>query len=190
MAALAFVQSDAASGVGRLYDASNVSLCGFSAGGHLSLCLLRELKRQRSGAAGLSPEPESMPGPGAAAALAPPVAALLLVYPTIRNPCCWCMAGGLWVLPGCIGSSWAAEGEHAYCLQGAAAMAELLPALPPRVCSVTTGGDMLLPTHKHAGALLGAIRARRPDVEIMAVEVRACFFCLAGASSVCRPHLV
>ena len=110
VAALEFVQSNTASGVGGIFQANRVALCGFSAGGHLSLCLLRELARQQ-------PEPEPEPEPerqtaAAAAGSRPPVAALMLVYPTIRNPCCWCIMGGLWVLPGSIGEGWAAEGEH------------------------------------------------------------------------------
>ena len=40
-------------------------------------------------------------------------------------------------------------------------MAELLEALPDRVCAVTAAGDMLLPTHKHAGLLLHKLRRRR-----------------------------
>ena len=164
VAALAFVQGDPASGVGRLFEANKVALCGFSAGGHLALILLRELARQGAGQQGAAalqpaaePEPEPEPEPTPAA---PPVAALLLVYPTIRNPCCWCIAGGLWILPGAIGSSWAAEGEHSYCLQSEAALSELLPALPSRICSVTTKGDMLLPTFKHAGLLIDAVRGK------------------------------
>ena len=96
IAALEFVQGNPASGVGRLYEASKVALCGFSAGGHLALLLLRELGRRATGQQPGAGAPEPEPEPELTTPSAPPVAALLLVYPTIRNPCCWCIAGGLW----------------------------------------------------------------------------------------------
>ncbi len=107
VAALEFLQTDPASGVGKIYQASRVCLMGFSAGGHLSLCLLREVARAADRP---KPEPEPVAKPGLQSR--PPVAALLLVYPTIRNPCCWCIAGGLWILPGSIGAGWPANAEH------------------------------------------------------------------------------
>lgn len=111
VAALEFVQTEPRSGAGTLFEASRVALCGFSAGGHLSLCLLREIARAESQVkSGCEPEPEPEPSPTPHPR--PPVAALMLVYPTIRNPCCWCIAGGLWILPGYIGASWPAEAEH------------------------------------------------------------------------------
>lgn len=109
IAALEFVQTDPASGVGKIFQASRIALMGFSAGGHLSLCLLREVARA---AARPEPEPEAEPTTKPGLQSRPPVAALMLVYPTIRNPCCWCIAGGLWILPGSIGAGWPANAEH------------------------------------------------------------------------------
>ena len=96
---------------------------------------------------------------GDAPSVDPPVAGVLLVYPTLRNPCCWCVTGALWVLPADIGRGWAHEGEHAFCWGDDGALQALLPALPPHVMCVTTAGDMLLPAHKHAGRLCQAIDA-------------------------------
>ena len=69
-------------------DPARIALMGFSAGGHLALSLLDHDGSNRE--AGV-----------------PPVCALLLAYPTLRNPCCWCIAGGLWLPLGNIGSGWA-----------------------------------------------------------------------------------
>ena len=114
VAALAFVQTDTASGVGKVFQANRIALMGFSAGGHLSLCLLREVARAAAGPkpGELGPEPEPEPTAKPGLQVRPPVAALLLVYPTIRNPSCWCIAGGLWILPGSIGANWPANAEH------------------------------------------------------------------------------
>ena len=52
-------------------------------------------------------------------------------------------------------------------------MQELLPALPRRICSITTRGDMLLPTHKHAGVVVDAVREYATfhgGVDLMTIE--------------------
>jgi hypothetical protein len=181
-----------------------VLCCGLSTC-HLSLCLLREVARAAAGPDPGEPEPEPEPTAKPGLQVRPPVAALLLVYPTIRNPSCWCIAGGLWVLPGSIGANWPANAEHvsiachvytnanvstsvrvseavltvgtvrgqAYCLQSDAALRELLPSLPRKICSITTRGDMLLPTHKHAGLLVDAVREYgtfHGGVDLMTIE--------------------
>lgn len=109
MGALDFVQTDPASGVGKIFQMDRIALMGFSAGGHLSLCLLREVARAEARRQ-LEVKPET--AKKVKQQTRDPVAALLLVYPTIRNPCCWCIAGGLWILPGSIGSDWPASNEH------------------------------------------------------------------------------
>ena len=121
-------------------------------GGHLAMSLLVAERRREQEAAATTTAVQRKPPAK--------VAALVLVYPTIRNPCCWCIVGGLWVGPACVGHGWAAAGEHRYCWQESSRMLdELLPALPAAVCAVTTAGDLLLPMEKHSGALIAAMRS-------------------------------
>ena len=101
----------------------------------------------------------------------PPIAALLLFYPTLRSPSCACIAGGVFVPSslgawsgGSYGEHWpltASNGQHAYCWASGAALRRLLPALPRPLCVVTARGDMLLPTGKHGGKLIAAVAAHR-----------------------------
>ena len=68
---------------------------------------------------------------------------------------------------------WVSICGQAYCLQSDAAMQELLPALPRRIFAMTTRGDMLLPTHKHAVFLVDAGREYATfhgGVDLMTVE--------------------
>jgi acetyl esterase/lipase len=142
MRALHFVRSQTATADGQFgdLDPARIAVMGFSAGGHLSCCLLHSDAEDKG-------------------AQYPPVAAAVLVYPTLRNPCCWCIVGGLWVAPAGWGSCWAHEGQHRYCWANEERWQELASRLPPKVFAVTSSGDLLLPTDKHAGALIGALRA-------------------------------
>ena len=138
---------------GRL-DAASISVCGFSAGGHLSLCLLAA---DNGALAGLLSSPPAVPPSNQKY---PRIQSAVLVYPTLRSPTCWCIAGGLWMVPEAFGKNFEPAGEHRACFSSnAAAMADLLPSLPSNVLCVTVPGDMLLPAHKHSGALAKAVGA-------------------------------
>merc|ERR1739844_377431 len=63
-------------------DENRLGVLGFSAGGHLATCICRAIAEKEPN---LLNEPISMPK------------AIILAYPSARNPCCPCIGGG--VLP-------------------------------------------------------------------------------------------
>lgn len=117
-------------------DLTSISLIGFSAGGHLSLCLCEHDKKHNK--------------------TYPPIHATLLVYPTLRSPTCWCIAGGLWIVPSLFGKKiFKDKNEHCYCYGcNSEAMERLIPSLPEHVMCVTVKCDMLLPAKKHSKVLV------------------------------------
>ena len=151
-------------------DVARIGVMGFSAGGHLALCLLEQDGKGSAGEGkgkggdgqGNGRDGEGKGGDGEGTGLAraewPKVAASLLVYPTLRSPTCWCVVGGLWIFPESVGGKWAHGGQHKYCFGSLPALARLVAALPRRVMTVTVQGDLLLPRSKHADKLTGAIR--------------------------------
>ena len=163
IAALHFVRTADKHRFGPL-DPARISLIGFSAGAHLSLCLLKYDADQSSRCSDRDDVTNELKTIEAETRK-PPVRTLVLVYPTLRNPCCWCIVGGLWVAPAGIGRGWAADddtgGQHRYCWGEDDQLQELLASLPQHILAVTSTGDMLLPTEKHAGRLIAAVRAAR-----------------------------
>lgn len=165
-AALAFVRSQcgqtADSRFGCL-DENKITVCGFSAGGHLALCLCA---RDGGELRDLPPKPDWSVREGeGGGGKPPPIRAALLIYPTLRSPTCWCVAGGLWMVPAMFGErGFKNSGEHCTCF-GASneAMGTLLPTLPKYVMCATVAGDMLLPAHKHSALLAKALEEHRGE---------------------------
>ena len=168
-AALAFVRSHCGLGADSRFgnlDASKITVCGFSAGGHLALCVcaqdggeLRDLPPKPDWSErGGEKEVEDKPDP-------PPILAVLLIYPTLRSPTCWCVAGGLWVVPSLFGErGFSNSGDHCTCFGASGeAMGVLLPTLPQFVMCATVAGDMLLPAHKHSALLVRALEKYRGE---------------------------
>ncbi|GMI02585.1 hypothetical protein TrVE_jg13788 [Triparma verrucosa] len=140
MATLNFIRESASDPrFGGNLDLSAIALVGFSAGGHLSLCLCEQDKLKNTSY--------------------PPIHAALLIYPTLRSPTCWCVAGGLWIVPSIFGQRFFKDkGEHCFCYGSCpSAMSRLMPTLPPHVMCVTVSGDMLLPAFKHSRILVAAM---------------------------------
>ena len=139
------------------YNLSKIGIIGFSAGGHLALSVIKhDHKTLHEGHY-------------------PPVASLLLVYPTLRNPCCWCIAGGTWLVPSFVGETWSIEGkgnQHAYCYATDEALDRLVTCLDgiPVMC-VTTSSDLLLPTFKHGGRLVDRIKKKKNQNQNQPLEV-------------------
>ena len=145
LSALEYVRSKSKEGSEQRgnVDPRRICICGFSAGGHLALAVLEKDAERRS-------QVQNPP---------PSIAATILVYPTMRSPTCWCILGGLHIVPSSLGKNWEDEGEHRYCYgSNVKAMGRLLPSLSPHVFCCTVKGDMLLPKHKNAGLLIGAMR--------------------------------
>ena len=95
----------------------------------------------------------------------PAIKAVLLIYPTIRSPTCWCIVGGLHAIPSFLGKTMEDANEHKFCYgSNKSAMERLLPTLPENVLCLTVNGDMLLPAHKHSGILIKAMKKNNDDI--------------------------
>jgi len=133
-------------------DAGKICVVGFSAGGHLGMCLCQEDHRRNN-------QMQENETAQSLKTTPPKIAAALLVYPTLRSPTCWCITGGLWILPSNIGLSWPNTNQHKFCFSSNVhAMAALVPTLPAQILTVTVPGDLLLPPLKHSVLLCRSVR--------------------------------
>jgi dienelactone hydrolase len=117
-AALAFVRS----GVLRRADPARIILVGVGAGADLALALLDD-------------DADGRPGP--------PVAALVAVDPTMRNPRCWCGLTPAWVARR-VGQ------QHRWCYTTDEALDRLAPRLPASVLGLATSGLLAAPVERLA----------------------------------------
>lgn len=114
--ALAFVRS----GVLRRADPARIILVGVGAGADLALALLDD-------------DADGRPGP--------PVAALAVVDPTMRNPCCWCGLAPAWMAAR-VGQ------QHRWCYTTDEALDRLAPRLPASVLGLATSGLRSAPVER------------------------------------------
>jgi hypothetical protein len=139
-------------------DINLIGLTGFSAGGHLSLCVLsHDNGNLRSLTGSLNPLHSNPP-----TNKYPKINNVVLVYPTLRSPTCWCIAGGLWPIPSMFGKSFKPSGEHLTCFTcNDSTMGSLIESMPSNIMCVTVAGDLLLPSHKHSDILIKCIKSSK-----------------------------
>ena len=141
-------------------DLTQINLMGFSAGGHLALSILKNDFKHNNEENEHQHQHQSKD-----LKLFPNVASVLLMYPTLRNPCCWCITGGIWFPDVTNSQQWPRNNptdQHYHCYATTLALHDLVLSLNTiPVFIATSAADLLLPTYKNGGKLALALKSFR-----------------------------